>query len=84
MFLEILTPDETIFSGKIKVLRVPGTKGPFAVLMNHAPIISSLDQGEISIVTEAGVDMFFTLTAGVLEVKKNKITLLAELIIKEQ
>jgi F-type H+-transporting ATPase subunit epsilon len=84
MFLEILTPDETIFSGKISILRVPGSKGPFAVLRNHAPIISSLDQGEISIVTEAGTDLFFTLTAGVLEVKNNKITLLAEKIIKEQ
>jgi F-type H+-transporting ATPase subunit epsilon len=84
MFLEILTPDRTFFSGKITVLRVPGTKGPFTILKNHAPVISTLDEGEISLVTDAGVDMAFSITSGALEVKKNKITLLAEKIIREE
>ncbi len=84
MQLEILTPGKTIFSGKVNILRVPGTKGPFTILRNHAPIISSLDSGEISLVTDKGVDKFFFITSGVVEVKKNKITLLAEKITEEQ
>lgn len=84
MQLEILTPDKTVFTGKINILRVPGTKGPFTILRNHAPLISSLDEGEISLVTDTGSDKVFYITSGVIEVKKNKITLLAERIISEQ
>lgn len=83
MQLEILTPDATIFSGKIRILRVPGSKGHFTVLRNHAPIISTLDSGELSIVTDAGTELIFTIVSGVMEVKKNRIILLAEKIIKE-
>lgn len=84
MFLEILTPDKTFFSGKIKILRVPGSKDPFSVLKNHAPIISTLDHGEISLITDKDVEMVYFITAGFIEVKKNKITLLAEKITMEQ
>lgn len=84
MLLEILTPDKTFFSGKIKILRVPGSKDPFSVLKNHAPIISTLDQGEISLITDKDVEMVYFITAGFIEVKKNKITLLAEKITVEQ
>lgn len=84
MQLEILTPDATVFSGKIKVLRVPGSKDPFTVMRNHAPIISSLDPGEVTIVTEAGADLVFTISRGVMELKKNKIILLTEKIIREE
>jgi F-type H+-transporting ATPase subunit epsilon len=84
MQLEILTPDANVFSGRIKVLRVPGSKDPFTVLRNHAPIISSLEPGELTIVTEAGADLVFTISGGMMELKRNKIILLTEHIIREE
>ena len=45
MFLEIVTPEATLFSGEIESLAVPGVKGEFQMLKDHAPIISLLKKG---------------------------------------
>ena len=42
MKLEIITPEKRLFDGNIKLVQVPGAKGSFEVLKNHAPIISTL------------------------------------------
>ncbi len=78
MHLEILTPDKTVFSGRIKSVTVPGSKGPFTVLINHAPIISTLEAGEINLQTEKGDDIFFLINGGMIEVNNNKIMVLSE------
>ena len=79
MFLEIVTPDKKIFSGEIKQVKVPGTKGPFEVLNNHASIISTLIKGEVKIVSPDGEKLLYSISSGVIEVKNNKIVVLAEL-----
>jgi F-type H+-transporting ATPase subunit epsilon len=78
MHLEILTPDKTVFSGRIKSITVPGTKGPFTVLKNHAPIISTLENGEMSFLTTTGHDQFYIISQGMIEVNKNRIMVLVE------
>ena len=45
MKIEIITPDRKIYEGEIKSVRVPGKKGSFQVLKDHAPIISTLETG---------------------------------------
>jgi len=77
MYLEIITPDTKIFSGEIRLIQVPGTKGSFAVLRNHAPIISTLEPGKIRIITENGEENFFAIDGGIIEVKDNKVIVLA-------
>ncbi len=78
MQLEILTPDRTIFSGNITSVTLPGTKSPFAVLKNHAPMISTLEKGELSLVTSDGLDILYIINEGILEVNQNKIMVLSE------
>jgi F-type H+-transporting ATPase subunit epsilon len=78
MLLEIITPDKRIYSGKIKLVQLPGTKGAFEILNNHAPIISTLDKGKIKVVEESGKELFFEVDGGVVENKDNKIIVLAE------
>ena len=56
MDLTVLTPDMEVFLGSIKSVKVPGTNGQFQVLKNHAPIVSSLEEGDVYIV--AGEDEF--------------------------
>ena len=51
MDLTDLTPDKEVFLGPIKSVKVPGSSGQFQVLNNHAPIVSSLEEGDIFIVT---------------------------------
>lgn len=77
MLLEILTPDRKVYSGEVSSVQVPGTKGSFTVLDNHAPIISTLETGKVKVRSKAGVETF-EINGGVIEVLKNKVTVLAE------
>jgi F-type H+-transporting ATPase subunit epsilon len=78
MKIEIITPDKKIFEGEIKSVRVPGKKGSFQVLKDHAPIISTLDNGSVRIVDQEDKEIIYEITGGVIEVKSNKIILLAD------
>jgi F-type H+-transporting ATPase subunit epsilon len=78
MKAEIITPDRKIFDGEIKSIRVPGKKGSFQVLKDHAPIISTLENGTVFIVDLDGNETRYEINGGVIEVKMNKIILLAE------
>lgn len=80
MFLEIITPEKTVFTGEIKLIRVPGSDGSFEVLSNHAPIISTLNKGDIKVVTEDDKENHFEINGGVIEVRENKIIVLGEFI----
>lgn len=78
MKVEIITPDYKVFEGEIKSIRVPGKKGSFQVLKDHAPIISTLENGPVIIVDMAGIETIYEINGGVIEVRMNKIILLAE------
>lgn len=77
MFLEIITPDKKVFSGEVNSVRVPGTGGQFQILNNHAPIISTLQNGKVIIKTTSG-NQSFDVKGGIVEVLKNKVVVLAE------
>jgi F-type H+-transporting ATPase subunit epsilon len=78
MRIEIVTPDKRIFEGEIKSVRVPGKKGSFQVLKDHAPIVSTLDSGPVILVDMDGKETVLEIEGGVIEVKANKIILLAD------
>ncbi|MCK5137575.1 MAG: ATP synthase F1 subunit epsilon [Bacteroidales bacterium] len=78
MFLEIIAPDHQLYSGEVDLVQVPDSKGSFQILKNHAPIISVLNQGKIRIVDQNGTTSFFDVDGGVIEVKNNKIIVLAK------
>ncbi len=77
MNLEILTPDKKVFEGEVKSVTVPGTMGSFEILNNHAPIISTLDDGKL-IVRTGGKEEIYLIKGGVVEVLNNKVMVLAE------
>jgi F-type H+-transporting ATPase subunit epsilon len=78
MKIEIITPDRKIFEGDIKSIRVPGKKGSFQVLKDHAPIIYTLENGPVIMVDQQGNETRYEINGGVIEVKANTIILLAE------
>ena len=78
MKIEIITPDRKVYEGEIKSVRVPGKKGSFQVLRFHAPIISTLDPGKVYITDQDDKEVEFDIDGGVIEVRSNKIILLAE------
>ena len=83
MYLEILTPDQTVFEGEVESAKFPGSKGEFQVLNNHAALISSLVKGKVEYVSKQGIDEL-VIDGGVVEILNNKITVLAEGIVEEE
>lgn len=77
MQLEILTPDKALFNGEVTSVVLPGSKGQFEVLKNHAALVSSLDKGVIKVKTLEGKVETFMIEGGVVEVLNNKISVLA-------
>ena len=67
MNISILTPDKEIFQGAISSVKVPGTLGQFQVLKGHAPIVSSLSAGNVTLVTEGGEYKFYDAESGTIK-----------------
>ena len=78
MKLEIYTPDQTVFEGDINSVTVPGTAGAFEVLKDHAPIISTLENGKVIVRTSDNQANTFHIKGGVVEVIQNKVIVLAD------
>lgn len=54
MTISVLTPDRTIFTGQIASVALPGVEGSFQLLDNHAPLVSALSAGNITLQTGGG------------------------------
>ena len=92
MYLEIVSPEATLFSGEVVSVTVPGINGEFQMLQDHAPIVSLLQAGEVRIAGQVEVEEEFesrfrkapdgktllTIKSGTIELKNNKIIVLAD------
>jgi F-type H+-transporting ATPase subunit epsilon len=78
MYLEIITPDKKVFEGEVNLVQLPGSKGSFTILKNHAPIISTLEKGTIKVQDVSGKEFNFNVYGGVVENVSNKIVVLVE------
>ena len=58
MTIDIITPTEKLFSGTAKRINLPGSKGSFEILENHAPIVSTLAAGNVHNRSRAGRHFF--------------------------
>jgi F-type H+-transporting ATPase subunit epsilon len=92
MYLEIISPEVTLFSGEVESIAVPGVNGEFEMLKDHAPIVSLLKKGHVKIfgdiqLAEEVQDKFtkgenkgtwLAINSGTLEMKGNKVIVLAD------
>ncbi len=92
MYLEIVSPEATLFAGEVTSVTVPGINGEFQMLNNHAPIVSLLQSGDVKIqgnlsIPESFEKMFskdsdgrtiLKISSGTVEMKNNKIIVLAD------
>ncbi len=76
--VEIVTPSKIAFDGNVKSITIPGTKGNFQVLFNHAPLMSSFEVGFIKIADESGTQTNYATSGGTVEVVNNRVIVLAE------
>jgi F-type H+-transporting ATPase subunit epsilon len=76
MQLDIITADKNLFSGDVDAVTLPGSNGKFQILNGHAALISSLENGQITVQSKEGKQEF-SITGGVVEVLNNKVIVLA-------
>ncbi len=95
MYLEIVTPEAVVFEADVDAVKVPGVDGEFQMLNNHAPIVSTLTEGEVKIDLttvnnellenlsdkfrkEGQKTLYYPISGGTLEMKDNKVIILAD------
>lgn len=76
--VSIVTPHSKAFEGAALSVSVPGSQSPFQVLVNHAPIISSLDIGVLKIEDDKNYVSFFAIREGFVEVLHNTVTIVVQ------
>jgi F-type H+-transporting ATPase subunit epsilon len=77
MRLEIITPVNILYSDEISLVQLPGMKGSFEILKNHASIVSSLAIGQIKVIDSNKKTHLFEIQGGVVECKSDNIIVLA-------
>ncbi|HDZ05258.1 hypothetical protein LCGC14_0068990 [marine sediment metagenome] len=92
MYLEIVSPEATLFAGEVTSVTVPGINGEFQMLKDHAPIVSLLQEGKVKIsgnislekeyvskfTKDAEGNTVLQISSGTIELKNNKVIVLAD------
>jgi len=77
--LKIVSPEKVVFNGEVTSITVPGSMGNFEILIDHAPIISSLERGVVKYTASGGAVSEFAILGGFVEVQKNVVSLCVEI-----
>lgn len=78
MILDVISPERTLVHAAVEAVALPGTKGRFEVLLDHAPLISSLEKGVIAYRNGEGTDKV-AISSGFVEVNDNHVVACVEL-----
>lgn len=80
--LSVVSAEESLFSGSIKLLQITGSEGELGILPGHAPLLTSLKPGMALITKADGVEEVIYLSGGMLEVQPNQVIVLADVAIR--
>ena len=76
---ELVTPERLVRSDEVYMVTVPGSEGDFGVLAGHAPFMSTIRNGALSIYkTKGGQPETIAIEGGFAEVNERGLTVLAE------
>ena len=78
MQLDIITAERVVYSDQVSVVVAPGIEGELGILPHHAPLLTTLQPGEIRVVKEGEEDTFIAVSSGFLEVMANKVVILTD------
>lgn len=76
--LRIVSPERVVFTGEVDSVLVPGSQGQFEILNDHAPIISTLEEGRV-VYSIKGAKTELQVVGGFVEVQKNVVSLCVEI-----
>ena len=74
---EIVSHDRPVFEGDVDIVVAPGADGEMGILPHHAPLLTTLKHGELR-VRHHGQEEVFAISGGVMEVRPDIVTVLAD------
>ena len=77
MLLEITTAERQVFGEEVDMVIAPGVDGQLGILPRHAPLMTMLQPGELTI-RKGGSDTFFAVSGGFMEVLGDRVIILAD------
>ncbi|MBP7962284.1 MAG: F0F1 ATP synthase subunit epsilon [Caldilineaceae bacterium] len=78
ILVEIVTPRRLLFSEEVDMVTLPGSEGQMGVMRSHAPLLTTLDAGEIVLHRGGKEDEYIAVSGGIAEVRPNKVIILAD------
>ena len=78
MRLILLSPVKTLFDGDVASVTIPGTKGLFTVLPQHAPLITTIDKGALTFKPVGGEEIGYAVEDGFADVKNDVVSVCIE------
>ena len=78
MQCDIVSAEESIFSGDVEMVIVAGSLGDLGISFGHAPLLTSLIPGPVRLILDGGEEEVFYVSGGFLEVQRDAVTLLAD------
>jgi F-type H+-transporting ATPase subunit epsilon len=80
--VEVVSAEESIFSGPAKFVALPGEMGELGILPGHVPLITRIKPGAVRIVRADGEEEFVFVAGGILEVQPKVVTVLSDTAIR--
>ena len=81
--VDVVSAEETIFSGEAKFVALPGESGELGILPRHTPLITRIKAGAVRIQrADTGEEEFVFVAGGILEVQPDRVTVLADTAIR--
>ena len=79
LHFELVTPEKLVRSEEVHMVVVPGSEGEFGVMEGHAPVMTTLRDGELAVYRTAGATAErIAVSGGFAEVSDKGLTVLAE------
>jgi F-type H+-transporting ATPase subunit epsilon len=75
--LEVITAERQVLSDDVNIVVAPGIDGELGILPHHAPLITMLKPGEL-LIRKDGQETYLFVSGGFLEVRPDKIIILAD------
>ncbi len=80
--VEVVSAEESIFSGQAKFVALPGETGELGILPGHIPLITRIKPGAVRIEKADGDEEFVFVAGGILEVQPRLVTVLSDTAIR--
>lgn len=81
--LEIVTPEEKVYSEDVDMVTLPGIEGELGILPDHVPLMTQLVAGEVS-VRKGGQAYYLAVGAGFVEIRGDRVSILTDMAVGDE